>query len=1094
MFPYKQGARTALPAQPFERRQPLITPKQFPFLHRMLLFSLFILVVARVNAQNPCAGNSAGVGAFPVDFGMCDFDFSANVTINHEYPDGHDFIVKVKYLEQYFYFDESLNPHLSNISYDVVGSYAEVTATYSAPSALGGPTINNFEVKFRRIDTWSRFIATLKDAFIVTVIDPEPACYVNNEPFVMVTESFNLDSKESYVDLRALPYHSVSELALNGYLANTVNILVPDELVVDDFWDMDASSTNLGGKIRFLSGAKVTFPTGGFGTLRMNNISVEACPQEDLAEGFIVNPGSIFNSEQLTMKNCTVSDCRFAIEAKSNAILEISNTVFSDNYIGLNLDMKGAPVGAKHVVFNSFSNVTFKTEDGLRPPHANMPEQLESRGFCGIRLNDYHDFNMGQNTLFESLANGLVAIKSEMNIGSMTFRDIKGSHIAGPYPYAFAGRGVSMVSPGNTNWAAINPYEWESMTFENCLTGIYASGMAGTVRNCDMTMVDYGIDWVNSKQRDIIIKDNTISARSVGIRSTGNEPLYIGSKIEQNDITITAFGSPTLPSAAIRSNEFNTGLWGWNMLRNPISLQQGGRGIEYINGSAGSMIGNTIINQSQQQDYAGIWVEGCYSTELTNNSITQSGSNPTDLGNSQGIRSTGGIANSFNCNCLDNTNVGMLFYDMANFTNRVRGNNLNAHVTGLQVGDPNWTSAYIGTQIHRGNKWDLSFATGSVGDFGAVNYNAGGLAASIFKVDHAENPDFAPAVDPNPGWFIDEDQPGASYTCTSNCNFPQESGEGREAQEATELDHLIRSNSLTGTDEELWKGRFQLYRRILRQPALAAEPSMASWKAAYQNSSEGRLAEIAEARTHLYDLAASDAALAETHRTAVETQTQQLRDLDLARLRNEPVSKAQYDAAQQGNENTRAQWQQFWEGARAAQRQNALDLRRQNAGIPVSGLSDANHKTVNHILLGVAAGLELTEGDINTLDAIAQQCPSEGGDAVYEARSVAGFLLEKTYDNSACVPAGKKTTAQQTVSAAAPELTLFPNPTQGVLNWNVDGVARVKVWNQLGQMTVDQAVSGRSIDLGNVREGVYQVQLLNADGQLLIARPLAVIR
>jgi len=83
-----------------------------------------------------------------------------------------------------------------------------------------------------------------------------------------------------------------------------------------------------------------------------------------------------------------------------------------------------------------------------------------------------------------------------------------------------------------------------------------------------------------------------------------------------------------------------------------------------------------------------------YSAEVDNTIVTN------------GIFSAAGTANTYQCNCIDNTHVGAQFYDMSDFTNAVRGNNFNTHTTGLQLGNAGIGDVFIGRQNRTGNIWD----------------------------------------------------------------------------------------------------------------------------------------------------------------------------------------------------------------------------------------------------------------------------------------------------------------------------------------------------------------------------------------------------
>lgn len=882
-------------------------------------------------------------------------------------------------------------------------------------------------------------------------------------------------------------------------IAGSDNIfLAPLSDGIPPILNINVPTFTIGQNLLLSPGAKIIVPAGS--TLILDGTQMSTCPGADLAEGIIVEDGGKLVTRlrpAFPRPTPLLSDARHAINALPGSILEINNTEFTNNYIGLNLDMTAAPAGQERVVINSFQNNTFRTTKPLKPAYSGMSDKVRERGFAGIQLRNYQDFNVAQNTKFSELENGLVAFRSNLNIGNMTFNNIGAAAGDASDAYPFTGRGISMISPQNNRWGFLNAFGF-SMTFENCETGVFAQGMAGAVKNCTMKDITTGIDWNNSRYRDIVIENNTIAARKLGIRSFANEPLspVIESKMAINVITIQETAIGLQPTFGIQSSELGLAAKGngWRIIGNTVTMKKGSTGIKYLNGYGGQLQGNTIVNQLGSNSYTGIDIESAEFSTVTENTITQI--NGTVTANAQGIRSSGGSVNEFNCNCLDNTNTGMQFYDMADFTNAVKGNRLNTHETGMRLGDPFYTSVYIGSQTHTGNLWDLAFASGN-GNLGAKNYNTSGLNGSKFTVDQEENTGYSPIVNPAPDWFFNVQDQDLSYTCSSPCVFPPNfTGGSPDDALVTDLDKLIRFGQISGSADFQWKANYRLYRKLLRQPSLANLSTFATWKSAQQNTSAGRLAEIAEARSALLQLNASQLSAAAALQTQLRQQADQIKTMDDQQMNtpNPTFNTAQYKTVLQQKSTTQVQSDQFWADIRSNQVAQAQSLLLQNAAITTQITADANHKTVNALALKLLIDDALTTTDLNTLDAIALQCPSEGGDAVYEARAVAGYYLARTYNDAACGIGERANDETKEVLTSAKTVVLSPNPTTGWITIQGQVVKHVTVMDQLGRIIADQSVSNNQMDLTDLGNGLYYVHLVSEEGVRIAIQKVVIAR
>lgn len=652
------------------------------------------------------------------------------------------------------------------------------------------------------------------------------------------------------------------------------------------------------------------------------------------------------------------------------------------------------------------------------------------------------------------------------------------------------------------------------MGFDSCKTAIFASSYALNVEHTTMTRVDIGIDVANGPRRDIILDGNTISARKYGIRSSLNEPLHYSSVIRNNTVTITGLAAGANPVSGIRMDEWGLGFTpkpgqtvpqpfgtdGWEVSGNTVTLQKGGLGILYRNGFYGQLESNTVNDQGQTSspgEYDGIRVDGSTFSQINYNDVTRSTSAGGNAA-SRAIHSKAGFANGFTCNCLDNTGVGMQFFDMADYTNNVRGNKFHDHDgTGLQLGDDNIGNAYIGIQYHSGNEWYL--ASIPSGGYGGVNWGSASdiTFLSRFFIDPDEkNGALNPPVDPQ-DWFKAEPT-SSSFDCENNCSAPSTRPPFTgETDVPTALDEAIATDSLP-TDgwehEAKWKGAYRLYRKMLRQPAIENYATeYADFKAANDSLSTGRLAYIAEEKAGIFSLSASGDSSLENYRLAWWAEMADLEALDSLRQAGDTTTATltQYAAAAQSAATAWAQYTQYAEGFTQAREQEIAGLLALNAAVTPELQPDENQQVVNGIVLNFLLSDSLANGNLDTLTAIAGQCPLEGGDAVYEARAIVAHYSDIEFDDyQICATAERQQKMQR--GNAGSHISVYPNPTTGVVFFETTGEVQVRVFNQLGQLQLEKSLAGNRLDLGQLPPGLYRVQIFQ-DGRLMAAHSVVLI-
>jgi Secretion system C-terminal sorting domain len=173
-------------------------------------------------------------------------------------------------------------------------------------------------------------------------------------------------------------------------------------------------------------------------------------------------------------------------------------------------------------------------------------------------------------------------------------------------------------------------------------------------------------------------------------------------------------------------------------------------------------------------------------------------------------------------------------------------------------------------------------------------------------------------------------------------------------------------------------------------------------------------------------------------------------------------------------------------------RQSAIQQAKlQNLQVNATVLPATNQKVVNSIILELVGGdyYNLSSSQINQLQAIANQCPMEGGDAVYEARSI----LRKASPNSTyndgiiCGGASPRATKED---ISKYEATIYPNPASEAVKVSFNGLhpTSLELYDVMGKKVLTSKVNEHSteeiINTSQLLGGIYQLILYEGKSKL----------
>ncbi|MFT4664064.1 MAG: hypothetical protein ACI8YQ_002263 [Polaribacter sp.] len=773
--------------------------------------------------------------------------------------------------------------------------------------------------------------------------------------------------------------------------------------------------------------------------LQIEDFEIKGC--DEMWQSIVVENGG-----RLTLNNCTIRDAWTAVEVEPGGIVTLHRNEFRNNAVSLNITKLNSSQPSAQV---SITRNLFHGVGTLKAPFEN---QIPN---AGIIVRNIPELNLpgssgGGNTFsntFRNMRNGVISTNSDVSIRKAIFEDILQQNGTG---------GVAVRSRGGADYRTVTI---DGAEFSNCFTGVSSSRDWLTVENSTMAKMNNGILITNAASMLQRITDNKISASDRGIEYTGIEPLFL--KVYNNRITMN---NPTdaLNSFAIRGNLTiaNSLFSSWLVENNSIKLEDARFGIFVSSGAVVDLKDNAIstaFGSTLLEEYNYIFLDGTQSPSVSCNSIfgNAKGDNYKDA---RGITLNGTSFGAIECNSITKTEIGIDVNDMSMDT-RLSGNTLDRHQTGLQLRE----NANIGQQTFNGNDWTF---LNSVDDpdplddlFGARHLGGSQTQGqSQFIVNNSADDEYMPSLpSANLSWFVSNSN-GLNFTCPVNsvCGF---STNGFIADEDDKLKKNIINNQLAsdGFNAALrYAGARQLYRGLQESTAQINTGGLFdSFLSAESTTSVGQFNAIENDISDLFTIDSLEQdSLLEYWETVVDnTAAIWLKDS----LLNETTDPAEINILindkstlelerEQANVNAQLIYKQLETDKLAAIPQ----ITSNNQAISTTAIYETNQKTVTNTLLKtLAIGLEPDSVQLVDLEAIANQCPLAGGEAVYHARA----LVQGGYydDEALCAAANQNSEMEKEEQAVT--FSIFPNPSNGKFSLLLPAdVKAVTISNTMGQV------------------------------------------
>ena len=844
--------------------------------------------------------------------------------------------------------------------------------------------------------------------------------------------------------------------------------------------------------------------------------------------GITVSSGVFYSSNTTTIKDAT-----FGILYRGGFLLDIQQTNFINNYIGL-LALN-VPSGGLYLNLN-YSGNTMSSSGTLldydcgggifeNPIQFSQNTFDNSRTFAGIYLAGvnvpYIGKSSGSLNTFTDLANGIVL--SNSNAGKMTSPGNITGGIAncrflniqrGSYAASIGGYGVHFMATRAGHFMRQQGTGMNNTTtpsFDACEVGIA------------------GIYPTNGGNTDIISFSNRMLNMETGYRllsPVGTIRADIYSNFINSD---QYYGNGTgLSYAHCVDIHFGTQTTATdiNVSDNILTLDQdGGGGVSAIRVAKVydedlSIEGNIDIsgNEVEVIDYGYAIFTDQPSGVLISENIVEVGDND----DSKGIFIGGGINNNILCNDIygpepsitaptqDGIYAGMtadpIIRDnhITNFDNALNvqfdcgtadiGCNdfLGDNAYGLFYGG----AAIAGNQIDKGNVWDCTSTSGY--EAKSVAYQ---FTSEYFRVDFDDTSTPSPFPD---SWYPYPDQFFVDLGSTPTCPTEPDCELTVVEAEVTSTNIAIAQGEITEFPGIVNSAKQNLYHKLVENPGLLTGDSlMQAFLSSMEDSTVGQFYTL---RLRIPDLAkVPQATQTELDDNLEQIQTY-LAEMDsIAALLAAQASWLTYDSLQQRLDELAEDIGQLYEANdtifevlqsnRLALADSLLDL---NDAIDAVEVYELNEKKVFDIFLNTIGkgDTTATAAQLDTLVSIASQCPEDGGRGVIEAIVLYGALTNSSLDMTDC--STEERAGGNSTLPAGNRFGLYPNPTNGICKANYQlekgQTGELSVWDAFGRQVARYPLDSDSgvFQLYNLPAGIYFVRL-SVNGQVLQTEKLVKI-
>ena len=835
--------------------------------------------------------------------------------------------------------------------------------------------------------------------------------------------------------------------------------------------------------------------------------------------GIQLHGGSLF-----VRLNSTLKDALYAVAVRSKKVVDIRDSNFENNYIGIFAYGSQANMDFYLSGNNFYSNSTILPWCGgpslLGEGDPYIPSYgdfFTDRGWAGICYYGANTKAIGNGNIntFRGLANGIVlngsSVGTLMSPGSISggISLCKFEGIArGNYPASNGGNGIFFLDRRGVNHmrqTGSGLGNVSNPSFDGCEVGIHVisrSGMGNSTiisSNNRMTNTELGYRITNLSGTGFAsITSNYIHASqdfSNGNYKGGVQAGLFGQlaatncHISNNTILVDQpmnSGVGFIQGIRIINNAFSSAIPANGNITvndNQITMSSNGSsGIVVANLGSPVVQGNTVT-VADVQTTIGIFDGGCTNGSILCNDVF--GPLPNLNNVRSGINALFATDATIRDNHITNFDRGAAFdFDCGTVDfscNDILGNNVN----GLFYN----SNATTGPQEDRGNVWDCTSL-----DFEARNQNTLTYLLDFYTAEEGTNA-FPKSQFPS-DWFTDSTNPTPNCPTNPTCPLtlipPDIHAQDVAIADGQYNINLGMLNSMEKT----------LYIKLKENPNLLIGDSlMQSFLNVRANGPIGKFYDLREGMSGLFAVPNATQDHLEDYLVDIQANLQQMGVLDSILATNPP--EPQYSNYQQQNDQLGNQNSLIYEaidtiysGLYDAQLALADSLLAVNNAIFSTTIADQNEKQVYDIFLNTLAKgiLEATPAELATLANIASQCVEDGGRPVWWA-----ILLHNYFTGSnLAIPDCNSEVKGNPIALQHKnenEFVIFPNPTSGTckISYQLEKEQKgeFKVFDLYGHILGVYNIESPSVllSLDDLSSGAYIVQF-SINGKLVKSEKL----
>ena len=822
-------------------------------------------------------------------------------------------------------------------------------------------------------------------------------------------------------------------------------------------------------------------------TLRIHMSTLDAC--SNMWKGIYVDAQSFAD-----ISNSTINDAQYAIYLYDGAAVGASNTRFDKNYVSIYVPVQS---GYNNVGITLSGN-TFDCNGSLVRPFTGQSPSLGTKSYAALEIHDA-SFNLwpvtGNNIINHNT--GVQLFNSDCNITNLRFRNIRpDTH----YGNGFDGSAIYSDARSYHRLNVTGPGYFQSPNFFNCKYGIYTKGLVNSfIKGNEMKKMDNGIRIDLSNEISIEVYSNHIQCKDFGVWLNQNDYSYI-KHIQNNYIDMGLLG----PGQGIGISANEMGIINSDVLisDNFIYLYDFGNSGIILKGTSDYVVKHNYVEfNNPVNNLYGIGLGATYNSTIMCNetfSANQFGNSSTFQ---SGILSSMCKKQTIECNYMDGPRNGIYFLG-GNPSTDLKGNVVLNNDIGLHLSK----SAIIDPQKLKGNQWPLwgTFAT-----LGALNENGQYFYLSPFDVDNSTQPEMWPPTSFPNGWF--NLTSGHNFDCYSPdivCNY---SGGGGDQEKSAFLKQIAERQIHTEEyDSEVRKDLEKYLYELLADNYIMRDTDSV-YNDFYISNMTGILGELKDLKSKnegFFNYGIDYQDIVNNLLTIDEM-------LDTIRTNDSLISESSTSIIHKGilianNYGLRNKIRHLknLDEVLFAQiniiKEQKIDIaKNQNNSLNVSEQMMQNEKELNDIYYSsiVNGNSNLSSVKITSLLDIANQCPIQGGMAVYKARGLYA-LFDPTVewnDDITCMQNGVLLRRKPTNSL--PEIGLFPNPTTGRLTvvYSLEEYEKglLEVIDIAGKTVSQRTVTNKSstieMNCSFLQNGIYFVKL-SSDGKMLFVGKLNIIK